>query len=201
MRSCPISSCSSRASRASLELLCLDDAAKRVARVRSERSTAIGRSRCERLCEPQVVLGEARASLQLVQRVQDADRPVSDRRAGRTARSFARSRRAACWSTSGSSSIESTRSLRRRSNTRPSLDVAMSTVMPSTSSSPAPLALSTRSRAGPSGREISTSRACTSSRSRAAISSRSAGDRPPRPARFRSRSATRAGATSGSSDS
>ena len=84
MSACPVSSCSSRASRRALELLRVDDAAQRVAGDPLGEVDGDGGACGERLGEPQVLVGEARvARRRLSCAAIDADRPVARRAAAR----------------------------------------------------------------------------------------------------------------------
>ena len=82
------------------------------------------------------------------------------------------SRLVAWWSISGSSSTESTRSLRRRSSTLPAFDPVSASSVPTIPSSSSPSAAATRSSPS-SGSAIRTSRALTSSWRCRAMSPRS----------------------------
>ena len=128
-----------------LELLRLDDAPDRVAADPLGEVDRDRRPRGERLREAQVVVGEARASAPACRARSRRRSPGRARSAARTSAEWTPSRRAACWSISGSSSTESIRSLRPRSSTRPAFEPASSSSIPTTPYAPSPSAAATRS--------------------------------------------------------
>ena len=164
----PVSSCSSRASRArsSSWASTTRRTASRLTRWREvDGDRGAGG---ERLGEPQVVVREARASDRACRARPRRRSPGRARSAARTSAECTPSRRAACWSISGSSSTESTRSLRPRSSTRPAFEPLSSSSHPDDAVARSRPRLPRRAASSPSGSAISTSRASTSSRSRRA---------------------------------
>ena len=144
-----------------LELLRLDDTADDVA---ADQPRVIDRDRGaprERLGEPEVVVGEGRRGAALVVGDHDADRLAAHDERHVERRVDAEP---ACdlLVDLGSSRIESTRSLRPRSSTRPAFERSIASSMPATPKELSPSAAAIRSDS-PSGSAIRTSRASTSS--------------------------------------
>ena len=177
-----------------LELLGLDDAPERVARDPLRQSIATAARAANALGDPEVLVGEPRVAPALSCATMT---PIGRSRTTSGTQSPVRApmRRASAWSTSGSSISESTRSLRRRSSTRPLFDRAGASVTPTTRRRPRRPPPRSRSRRPVAGSAIVTSRASISSRRRTATSSSSRGARSRSRARSPPRSATRAGAT------
>ena len=182
---------------APLELLRVDDARDRVAR---DPRREVGRDRGARgegLGEAQVLLREAGVRAALVVGDDDADRLAASRAGGRRGRSRRRALRVTPWATSGSSSSESTRSLRPRSTTFALFELTGSS-SPTSASAPSPgrgphdQPVAARQRdEDVAPRRAGRARGRRRARGRAAARSRSR-------ARSRPRSATRGGATSAS---
>ena len=149
-----------------LELLAGDDAAQRIPGDTPGKVDRDRRPVRELLGEPQVSAAEAGIRAELVVRDEDADRSVPGQAAARRDPSRRRGVGRRPGSTSGSSSSESTRSLRPRSSTRPVFESRSSSLI-AVRDRLAAFAVRRRDpQASPAGSAMATRRAPISSRSR-----------------------------------